>query len=166
MTRRPRKSHGRSGMPTVRVSVVIFDDQGRLLLVKHKKRTKHLWVLPGGRLEYGESFFECARREVKEETGLIVEPERIIFLSEAIAPDRSRHVVNVFVKAKVSGGVLKVGDEEILDACQYMEMEKLNGGLKIFPPVASELETFASGNSAWENIEKNKGIKYLGNLWM
>lgn len=58
------------------VSAVIFDAAGRVLLTR--RTDNGLWCLPGGALETGESVSEALRREVLEETGLDVEPTRLI----------------------------------------------------------------------------------------
>lgn len=108
-------------------------------------------------MEYGETFFECGVREVKEETGLDVEVDRIIFLSEAIAPDRSRHIVNVFMTAKVVGGVLKLGNEPVLAGLEFKSLEELRA-LTLYPPVSQQILDYLEANE--------KGIKYLGNLWV
>lgn len=47
--------------------VAVIDDGGRLLLVR--RRLDGRWGCPGGRVEFGESWTDCARREFKEETG-------------------------------------------------------------------------------------------------
>lgn len=54
--------------------VVIFNDDGKVLLLKRKKNQKYpeRWDLPGGHLVQGEEWEEGARREVKEETNLLV----------------------------------------------------------------------------------------------
>ena len=44
------------------------------------------WTLPGGKLEGDESIFDCARREMAEETGLAVELERIAYIQEFFIP--------------------------------------------------------------------------------
>ena len=51
--------------------VAVLDDEGRLLLVR--RRVDGQWGCPGGRVEFGESWAECARREFREETGADVE---------------------------------------------------------------------------------------------
>ena len=122
-TRRFKKKPGHT-IPTTRVSVVVIDDN-KILLVRHRKGSRQYWVLPGGRLEYGETFFECARRELQEETGLDVEVERFLFFSEAIAPDRSRHIVNIYLKAKVVGGTMRVGDEPVLAGVDFVPLSEL-----------------------------------------
>lgn len=145
-------------IPTTRISVVVLNRDGEILLVRHKKGNQRYWVLPGGRLEYGETFEECAMREVKEETGLEVEMERFLYLSEAIAPDRSRHIVNIFIKAKVVGGTMKLGDEPVLAGVEFVRLEEL-AQMTLFPPVSDEIVESLSSNSP-------KGIRYLGNLWV
>ena len=64
--------------PVVGVGAVVVRD-GRALIVKraHEPR-KGEWSLPGGLVDLGESLADAARREVKEETGLDVDPEAII----------------------------------------------------------------------------------------
>lgn len=132
--------------------------KGEILLVKHKKASKQYWVLPGGRLEYGETFVECGVREVREETGLDVEFERYLFLSEAISPDRSRHIVNIFLEARVIGGTVKLGDEPVLQAVEFFPVDRLEQ-MEIFPPVQSEVL-----NGLRDSFARN--IEYLGNLWV
>jgi ADP-ribose pyrophosphatase len=49
------------------------DDKGRILLVRQYRLPAHdyLWELPAGRRDAGESIFQAARRELREETGLV-----------------------------------------------------------------------------------------------
>ncbi len=154
---RPRRRPARA-IPTTRVSVIVINSEKQILLVKHRKAQRQYWVLPGGRLEYGENFYECGKREVKEETGLDVEVEKIVFVSEAIAPDRTRHIVNVFLQAKLSGGTLKLGNEPVLAAVEFKDIEELKT-LTLYPPVANEILESVQN-------EFDGGIKYLGNLWV
>jgi 8-oxo-dGTP diphosphatase len=53
-------------MSTVGVFASIFDDVGRILLVRHGYGSRH-WSTPGGHVEPGESPFAALRREVMEE---------------------------------------------------------------------------------------------------
>ncbi len=139
------------------MSVIVISDDNRILLVRHRKGNRQYWVLPGGRLEYGETFKECGVREMKEETGFDVAVERFLFLSEAIAPDRSRHIVNIFLKARVVGGAMKLGNEPVLAGVEYVALSELEK-VSLFPPVAKQiLQGFT---------DQDKGMAYLGNLWV
>ena len=143
--------------PNFRVSVIIVNDKQEILLVQHRKANRYYWVLPGGRIEYGEDFATCAVRELKEETNLDIEFEKVVFLSEAIAPDRSRHIINIYATGKVLGGELKVGDEPMLADAAYkpiLELEKIT----LYPPVADKL--IKAYKEGFKNLE------YLGNLWV
>jgi len=144
-------------IPTTRISVVVVDGN-KILLVRHRKGNRQYWVLPGGRLEYGETFQECGVRELKEETGLDVEVQGFLFLSEAIAPDRSRHIVNIYLCARVTGGTMRIGNEPVLAGVDFVPLEELNQ-ITLFPPI---------GKAILESLpDKAKdGIIYLGNLWV
>jgi 8-oxo-dGTP pyrophosphatase MutT (NUDIX family) len=50
--------------------VLVFDAQDRLLLTRRSDTGE--WAIPGGMMEPGETFAQTARREVEEETGLIL----------------------------------------------------------------------------------------------
>lgn len=66
-----------SGTPKHSVSVagVVLDPAGRVLVIQ-RRDNKH-WEPPGGVLELGETFDAGVRREVLEETGVLVEVERL-----------------------------------------------------------------------------------------
>lgn len=68
-----------SSVLTLATGVVLFDREGRVLLVKENYGRRR-WGLPGGVIESGESPHEAAMREVREETGLSVELDHLIAL--------------------------------------------------------------------------------------
>src|SRR6202171_1805937 len=57
-------------------SAIVADNEGRILLQRRSDNGR--WALPGGVMDIGESIAEAIAREVQEETGLTVEPERIV----------------------------------------------------------------------------------------
>lgn len=65
----------------IRVTGVLIEN-GRLLLVRQKVTSSRRWSLPGGRVEAGESLEAAMIREMKEETGLDVAVERLLYLAE------------------------------------------------------------------------------------
>ncbi len=64
----------------IRVTAVIISDS-KILLVRQKAGQRK-WSLPGGRLEQGESVSEGLKREVLEETGLVIDIEKLLYLTE------------------------------------------------------------------------------------
>ncbi|MGB0123842.1 MAG: NUDIX hydrolase [Silvibacterium sp.] len=94
--------------PIVGVGAVIFDE-GRVLLVQRGHAPMQgEWSLPGGALEVGETLEEGVRREVLEETGLIVEPVAMIEVFDRIARDDTGrvqfHYVLVDYLCRITGG--------------------------------------------------------------
>lgn len=57
---------------------VVFDAQGRFLLLHHTYRRKHPWRLPGGLKERHELPFETVVRELEEEANILVRPLQVI----------------------------------------------------------------------------------------
>jgi ADP-ribose pyrophosphatase YjhB (NUDIX family) len=57
-------------------AIVLVDREGRVLVLR-RAYPPHDWVLPGGNAEAGESPVETVRRELREETGLEIVPERL-----------------------------------------------------------------------------------------
>lgn len=93
------------------VSAVIFDRRGRLLLQQRSDGGQ--WGLPGGSVEIGEALATAVVREVREETGLIVVPRRLIgvysdpSLQVVRYPDGNVwHYVSCLFECAVRGGQL------------------------------------------------------------
>lgn len=91
--------------------IVAEDAAGRprvLLIRRGQEPLKGAWSLPGGAVELGETLEEAVRREVLEETGLIVEPLAVVEAFDRIARDPSDrvkyHYVLVDFLCRVVGG--------------------------------------------------------------
>ena len=93
------------------VGAIVTDGDGRLLLVKrgHEPEAGR-WSLPGGRVNPGESDPQAVVREVREETGLWVEPGRLVGAVERPAPGGAVFDISDYA-ASVSGGSLAAGDD-------------------------------------------------------
>ena len=97
---------------------------GRVLLVERgREPLKGYWSLPGGVLETGEKLAEGIRREVLEETGLEIELVSVVEIFERIMRDSAGvaeyHYVLVDYLCRVTGGVLKAGDD--VSQAQWVE---------------------------------------------
>ncbi|HET8647509.1 MAG TPA: NUDIX domain-containing protein [Vicinamibacteria bacterium] len=102
------------------VSVAVRDDEGRVLLARH--REGGTWLLPGGAVEPGETPADAALRETWEETGLLVRLTRLVgvfggadFVVEYGNGDRTSYVMTVF-EARAVSGHLRADGTELLEA--------------------------------------------------
>ena len=98
-------------------SAIVVDDAGRILL--HRRTDNALWSIPGGAMEVGESIAETAVREVKEETGLDVAPERVVGIYSnpqhvvEYADGEVRQQFSVCFACRLIGGELATSDESL-----------------------------------------------------
>jgi len=93
------------------VGAVITDEQGRLLLIKRGHEPgAGLWSLPGGRIEPGETDAEALVREMREETGLEVEPGPLLGAVRRPAGDGAVLDIRDYA-ATITGGTLIPGDD-------------------------------------------------------
>jgi ADP-ribose pyrophosphatase YjhB (NUDIX family) len=133
------------------VSAHIFDDAGRLLLLRHSDGD--LWSTPGGFIEPDERPSDAVVRETWEETGLIVSPDRIVgvyggpeFVVTYPGGDEAQYVITAF-QCTPKGGELRSTSDETSDArfCSQAEAESL--------PIATWLrsvlkDVYANGEEA------------------
>ena len=111
----PGDDRGRPKRPLVGVGALIFH-RGRILMAQRgKEPLKGWWSLPGGALEIGESLDFAVRREVREETGLDIEPLAVFEIFERIMRDAEGateyHYVLIDYVCRITGGALCAGDD-------------------------------------------------------
>ena len=143
--------------PRVRVAGILIEG-GRILLIEHTKNDKKYWLVPGGGVDWGESAAEALIREFKEETSLDIEVEKFLFISETIAPDKQKHVINLYFKIKKSensSNIMKLGEEKILTDLRFIPEDEIKN-IKLYPNIKEKLIKLLNK----ENIEP-----YLGLLW-
>lgn len=141
----------------IRIRVAGILRQGdSILLIKHQKNNKEYWLLPGGGVDYGETFQQALEREFLEETNLIISTENMVFVMESINPSGERHIVNFIFIVEQTGGTLKMGEEERLMELKFVKISELDDYV-IFPNLKKEIK---------ELFEKNcENIKYIKNRW-
>ncbi len=103
--------------PWVGVGVVVW--KGDRVLLARRGRAPRLgeWSIPGGAQDLGETVFEAAVREVREETGVAIRPTGLVTVVDAIARDAEGrvqyHYTLVEVAAEWVGGEISCGDDAL-----------------------------------------------------
>ncbi len=99
------------------VSVVVFDDEGRVLL--NRRSDTGTWSLIGGIPEPGEQPAACAVREVEEETGVHCAVERVIVVQslKPVTYDNGDvcQYMDISFRCRALGGEARVNDDESLE---------------------------------------------------
>jgi 8-oxo-dGTP diphosphatase len=115
------------------------------------------WVLPGGTPRPGESMAACARREVREETGLDVNPDRVAFVLEAGGPDTGTRTVDIVFSATDPAPDRQPEQRENGLAPSFIPADGIHE-LDLRPPLAGHLRAMLSRRG-------DLYAPYLANLW-
>jgi len=99
------------GCPVLAVDAVVQLEGGVVLVRRGHPPFEGWWALPGGLCQRGETVEEAMRREVEEETGLLVEPVRLIGVFSDPDRDPRGHTVSVAFLARPVGGGLRSGSD-------------------------------------------------------
>lgn len=120
--------------PLLGVGAVIFDGGRVLLIERGQEPLKGWWTVPGGLVETGERLDEALRREVREETGLEVEPLAVAAIFERIIPDATGriefHYVIIDYLCRAAGGTLAWGSD--VSGARWVELDRLDA-LRVAP---------------------------------
>ena len=112
--------------PKVGVAVIVLKDD-RILIGKRMSGVgKGTWALPGGKLEFGESWEECAKRELKEETGIEVKNLSFVYVTNDITPEyNNTHYITIFMKGEYASGEVSVNEPDKIAEFQWSEWENI-----------------------------------------
>lgn len=109
------------------MGALIFDGDRILLVERGREPLKGQWSLPGGGVETGERLEDALIREVREETGLQVEANKVAVIFERILSDSDGkpeyHYLLIDFLCKVIGGTLCAGDDSSCAA--WFSMDEL-----------------------------------------
>lgn len=146
--------------PLVGVGAVIVSDSRVLLVKRGTEPARGRWSIPGGLIELGESLSQAVVREVREETGLQVEPIELLELLDRIHRDGDRvryHYVIADYLCRVVGGTLHAASDA--DAARWVERAEWNShsALVLDPITVRVIE------AAWQRakaLESQAGEKH------
>lgn len=112
--------------------VILINDIGQILMGKRnddediadsEMHEEGTWSLPGGNIEYGETFFEAGAREVKEETNLDVEDLELICVQTDL--NEFAHYISVGMISRNFHGEIKVMASKELVKWKWFDVDNL-----------------------------------------
>ncbi len=116
-------------IPIVGVGAAVWKD-GRVLMIRRANEPgAGRWSIPGGKLEFGETMAQAARREVAEETAVVCETIALVGVYDAFIRDGKNRLTGHFClvnyAARWLSGIPVAGDDAS-QAC-FMSREEIDG---------------------------------------
>jgi ADP-ribose pyrophosphatase YjhB (NUDIX family) len=152
------------GEPRIRVSAILRW-RGRILLCRHEKGGKEVWLLPGGGVHVGESLTDALQRELDEEVGIVGDEEELpvegpVALVDSISPRRDpfpdKHVVHIIFAGDLPTDSLAqvASRDDAVRGHRLFYVDELDG-VTLHPPIQRFLRRWQPGDP----------VAYLGALW-
>lgn len=91
---------------SIRTRTVIFNEKDEMLVQHHLTSRDDYYRLPGGGVNYREKLEDCVVREIREETGLNVKTEHLLWVRDFLE-QFSGHSVEFFFLATILDGEFK-----------------------------------------------------------
>lgn len=110
--------------PKVGLGVYVIDNAKLLLLKRQGAHGEGSWCPPGGHLESGESFADCAIREAKEEAGIEIDDIKVIGLTNDIFSE-DKHYITIATVGKLKSGKAKIMEPDKATDIGWFELDNL-----------------------------------------
>jgi len=131
------------------VGIMLLKDNKVLLGKRHsdpKKASSLLhgegtWTFPGGKVDFGETIYDAAKREVKEETGIEVKNMEVMSITDEIKEDV--HFVTIGFLCKDFEGEAKVMEPDEIIEWKWFDLNNLPS--PIYPPSQKMIELYKEG---------------------
>lgn len=111
------------------VGVAAWVVRGDLVLIGKRGSASHFaresWCVPGGKLDFGESWEACAQRETMEEAGIKIKDVRFFGLTNDIYPDEGRHWITIDMAADWVSGEPMVLEPGKMESWEWVTWEQL-----------------------------------------
>lgn len=133
--------------PKVGIGVMVVKN-GKVLLGKRKgSHGAGEYAYPGGHMEYMESFEECAKREVREETGMEIENVRFLRLLN-LKEYKPKHYVDIGIIADWKSGEPKIMEPDKTEMWDWYDIDHLPTPL--FATIPTYIEAYKTGRNFWD----------------
>ncbi len=113
--------------PEVRVGIAVFIfKDGKFLMMQRKgSHGAGSWSVPGGHLEFGESFEQTAEREVREETGLEISNYRVAGITNDYFESEGKHYVTIWLVTDYASGQEKILEPQKCTGMEWVDFDHL-----------------------------------------
>lgn len=122
--------------PMIGVGVAVLSDNKVLMGKRISSLGDGTWSFAGGHLEFRETFEECARRELEEETSLIAESLKVGPWISTIV--ENKHYISFLVKVLKFSGKLCLNEPNKCECWEWFSLDNLPSPL--FPPTKQFIE--------------------------
>ena len=126
-------------------ALILLD--GRVVITRQRRRNQAYNALPGGRVKPGESVLDALVRELREEVDLEIEPGRLVYIAEVLAP-RVIQDLNLVFLASAPG----------VDESERLELIDPGSERPVFPPLLGHIAADLVDDFA-------QAPRWLGNVW-
>lgn len=100
---------------------LIYDEENEQVLMVYNKDVDS-WSMPGGAVEDDETLEQAAIREVKEETGLLVEISDVVAVNECLFKRKNEHAIFITFRAKITGGKISIESPNEISKIIWMDI--------------------------------------------
>jgi 8-oxo-dGTP diphosphatase len=100
---------------------LIYNEETEQVLMVHNKDVNS-WSMPGGAVEDDETLEQAAIREVKEETGLLVEINDVVAINECFFKRNNEHALFVTFRAKIIGGKISIENPNEISTITWVDI--------------------------------------------
>jgi len=142
----------------IRVTGILIEDR-KILLVKQRVTQSRAWSLPGGRVEAGELLDDAMNREMLEETELVTEVERLLYVCDK--NDCDPPILHVtFLLKRISGNIALPSNEHEdnpISDVRFVDFSEL-GGYGFLDRFVSVLEGGFPYVGSYMGLKENIGL--------